>query len=155
MSRAIPGRPRSAAPSCNRIDLAPSRRAAVLAAVWLALVCFMVLAAVDLPLPGRIVACAVLVVPGLAAIRCTLLLRGHRAVRSLQWTDGAWSACLGTAGIDTQVSLAPGSFRIGTVLVLWLRACDRTYCVCIDAGAQDQRGFRRLCRRLRRAKPAS
>lgn len=127
----------------------------MLAGGWLGIVCVMVLLAVDLPLPARVIICALILWPGLAALRRVLLLRGPRAVRWLEWSAEGWSAGLGPGSHGTRVELAPGSFRTGIVLVLWLRDCDRTYAVCIDAGAQETRAFRRLCRRLRRAKPAS
>jgi hypothetical protein len=127
----------------------------VLAVGWLGLVCAMVLVAVDLPLPARLIAGLAIAWPGLASIHSALLLRGNRAVRSLHWSAEGWSACVGPASIEKAVELAPGSFRTGLVLVLWLRDCDRTYVLCIDAGAQEARSFRSLCRRLRRVKPAS
>lgn len=126
----------------------------MLVGMWLALLCCMVVAAVDLPLPARIGTCTGLAISGIGAIRRAWLLRGHRAVRALCWSADGWRVYLGPAWIEKHVSLAPGSFRIGTVLVLWLRACDGTYGVCIDAGAQDPKALRRLCRRLRRAETA-
>ena len=72
-------------------------RAAALAGGWLLLVCAVVIASVALPLLARIGICLAIATPALAAIRTSLLLRGARAVRGLQWSGG-WTAG-GRAGL--------------------------------------------------------
>ncbi len=123
-------------------------RAAALAGGWLLLVCAVVIASVALPLLARIGICLAIATPAQAAIRTSLLLRGARAVRGLQWSGG-WTACVGPDGIRTPVTLRPGSFRVGrTFLLLWLESCDGIHGVFIDVGRQDPRAIRRLCRQL-------
>ena len=148
MFRTIPGTRPSAAPCSTRIDLTPSVRAATLAGAWLVLVCGVLLGAVALPLPARIGLCVAIATPGLAAIRRCLLLRGARAVHSLDWGRG-WHAGIGPGGTETPVTLLAGSFRVGRAfLLLWLRSRDGIHAVYIDAGRQEPRAFRRLCRQL-------
>ena len=139
----------SAAPSCNRIELRPSARGALLAGGWLVVVCLVILLKVALPLPARIGICVAIATPALAAIRGSLLLRGSSAVSSLNWTAQGWFACFGSERTERPVTIRGGSFRFGgVVLVLWLQACDGIHVSCIDAGRQDSGEFRRLCRRL-------
>lgn len=120
----------------------------MIVACWLVVVCGVVICAVALPLPARIGLCIALATPALTAIRRCLLLKGRRAVRSLDWSAG-WRAGLGPGGNETAVTLRAGSFRVGRAfLLLWLRSRDGIHGVFIDAGRQDPRAFRRLCRRL-------
>ena len=151
MSRTIPGTRPCVAPSCSsRIELAPSRRAAALAASWLILVCAVVIGAVALPLPVRIGLCLAIATPATLAIRRVLLLRGRSAVHILGWQGGAWLAWIGPGRIETPVTLQAGSFRVGRLfLLLWLRGRDGIHGIFIDAGRQEPRSFRRLCRQLR------
>jgi len=124
-------------------------RAAVLAASWLCLVCGVLIVAVALPLPARIGLCFAIATSGLVAIRRCLLLRGSRAVHTLDWSAG-WRAGIGPRRTETPVTLRTGSFRVGRVfLLLWLQSRDGIHGVFIDAGKQETRAFRRLCRQLR------
>jgi len=149
MSRPIPGTRPCAAPCCSRIDLVPSVRAAALAAAWLCLVCAVLIFAVALPLPARIGLCLAIATPGMAAIRRCLLLKGRRAVHTLDWGAG-WRARIGRGPTETPVTLRTGSFRVGQAfLLLWLQSRDGIHGVFIDGGRQDPRAFRRLCRQLR------
>jgi hypothetical protein len=149
MSRTIPSTRPCVAPSCSsRIELAPSRRAAALAASWLIVVCAVLIGAVALPLPARIGLCLAMATPAAVAIRRCLLLRGRRAVHILEWRGG-WRAWIGPGRIETPVTVLGGSFRIGRVfLLLWLRGRDGIHGVVIDTGRQEPRAFRRLCRQL-------
>lgn len=157
MSRTTPGTRPSVAPSgapteksdsrC-RIDLVPSLRAATLAACWLLLVCGVLLGALALPLPVRIGLCIAIATPGMAAIRRSFLMKGRRAVHTLDWSLG-WRVELGPGRTETCVTLRPGSFRVGRAfLFLWLQSRDGTHGVLIDGGRQEPHAFRRLCRQL-------
>jgi hypothetical protein len=152
MSRPIPVTRRCAAPSCSRIDLKPSRRAAILGIGWLAALSWSILAAVDLPLPARIAICVCAATAGLATIQSVFLLRGSRAVRSLQWNDkGQINAVLGERKNEYPVTVRPGSFRLGRQgLLLWLETGHGSFAVFIDAREQEPRAFRGLCRLLNR-----
>jgi hypothetical protein len=148
MSRKIPATRRSVTPSCSRIDIQPSVRAATLVGGWLFVVCVVVLASVALPLPARIGICLGIATPALAALRTSVLLRGGLAVQGLQWSGG-WQACIGPDRIQTPVTLRAGSFRVGRAfLLLWLESCDGIHGVFIDVGRQDPRAIRSLCRQL-------
>jgi hypothetical protein len=147
------GAPTELPPSCSRIDLQPSVRAATLAGGWLLLICAFVLVSVALPLLARIGICLAIATPVLAAVRTCVLLRGDRGVRGLQWSGG-WQACVGPDRIQTPVTLRVGSFRVGRAfLLLWLESCDGIHGVFIDVGRQDPRAIRRLCRELIASKP--
>ena len=107
--------------------------------------------ATDLPLPARIGLCVGFATAALASVRPLFLLRGRRGVRTLQWSrDGTLRAGFGPGPAAIPVTLETGSFRVGCLfLVLWLESRDGIYGVFIDAGRQDPRSFRRLCRWLR------
>ncbi len=162
MSPTIPGTRHSVAPSgaaaevppsCRRIDIQPSLRAATLAGSWLLVVCGVVLVAVALPLLARIAICIAIATPALAAVRTGVLLRGASGVHGLQWMDG-WQARIGPDRIPTPVTLRPGSFRVGRAfLLLWLESCDGIHGVFIDMGRQEPRAIRSLCRQLIPSKP--
>ena len=153
MSPTIPGTRHSVALSCCRIDIQPSVRAAALACGWLLLICAVVLASVALPLLARIGICLAIATPALAAIRTSVLLRGNGAVRGLQWSGG-WQACVGPDLIRTPVTLRAGSFRVGRAfLLLWLESRDGIHALFIDAGRQEPRAMRCLCRQLIASKP--
>jgi len=110
----------------------------------------MILAAVELPLPVRIAVCVCAATAGLAAIQSVFLLRGAKAVRALRWTDkGQMTAFLGREKNEYSVTVRPGSFRLGRLgLLLWLDTGDGSRAVYIDAGMQDRRALRSLCRLL-------
>jgi hypothetical protein len=135
----------------GHIEIAPSRRGALAAGAWLAMLCILTLAAVDLPLLARIAICVAIATPGIAAIRRVFLLRGPRAVQALTWNGFTpeLRAFLGPGRRECAAVLAHGSFRLGSLyLVLWLIACDRWHAVFIDGNRQQAQVFRALCRRL-------
>jgi len=109
-----------------------------------------------LPLSARAFICVGVATFGVAAIRSTLLLAGHRAVRALRWTDeGEWIVCLGRRRICHRARLARGSFQLGRLgLFLWFETCDGMHGIFIDAGMQAPGSYRRLVRRLKQP-PAS
>ena len=113
----------------------------------------MILCAVELPLPARIVVCACVATANLLSLQSVFLLRGPSAVRSISWTDsGELIAIVGQPPRDLTVFLAPGSARLGRDwLLLWLASRDGVHGVLIDAARQDSQAFRRLCRRLEEA----
>jgi len=117
---------------------------------WLTALAWMILAAVELPLPARIAVCVCAATAGLATIQSVFLLRGSKAVRALRWTDkGQMTAFLGREKNEYSVTVRPGSFRLGRLgLLLWLETCDGSRAVFIDAGLQDRRALRSLCRLL-------
>jgi hypothetical protein len=122
---------------------------------WLAALAWMILAAVELPLPARIALCACAATAGLVAIQSVFLLRGSKAVAAVQWTDnGQMTAFLGPEKNEYSVTVRPGSFRLGRLgLLLWLDTGNGSRAVFIDAGMQDARAFRGLCRLLSRPVP--
>jgi len=147
----IPYRQPCAAQSCRRIELKPSKRAALLGIGWLAALVWMILAAVDLPLPARIATCLCTATAALVAFQSVFLLRGPNGVQALQWTDkGQITAFLGRREKNEySVTVRPGSFRLGRLgLLLWLETGDGSRAVFIDAGLQEPRAFRGLCRLL-------
>ena len=124
-------------------------RAAALATTWLFVVCAVLLGTVALPLPARIALCIAIATPGLVAIRRCMLLKGRKAVHTLDWSHG-WRAAVGPDRTEMPVTLRPGSFRAGQAfLLLWLQSRDGIHAVLIDGGRQEPVAFRRLCRQLR------
>jgi len=150
MSPTIPASPGSVEPYSSRIELVPSFRAASLVAAWLTSFCGSVLLGTALPLPVRIAICVVAATFGSAAIRDCFLLTGRKSVQALSWTErGELIARLGPGHMEKVVRLAPGSFRLGTFgLLVWLKSCDGTHTVYIDAGKQEVCAIRRLTRLL-------
>jgi hypothetical protein len=132
--------------------LIPARGAAAVAAAWLAMVCGLILVAVDLPLLARIAVCVSITTPGIVAIGRVFLLRGPGGVRALSWSGATpgFQLRMADAAAGIPATLARGSFRLGSnYLLLWLRAGDRVRAVFIDGNGQQAACFRRLCRRLR------
>lgn len=147
----IPTARRSAARYCNRIEIIPSRRAAVLWFAWLLALCCAVLFAVDLSLFARLAICLAVAASCVPVSRSCILLHGSRAVRSLEWSEAeGFIAFLGPGLTAFPAELANGSFRLGNeVLVLRLLTGNGVRFVLIDSSVQDRTSFRRLCRRLR------
>ena len=149
MSHPIHATPLSAA-YCSRIDLTPSRFAAALWFAWLALVCAVVWFAVDLPWPLRISLCVAMVVPAIRCIGSFVLLRGSRAVRTIEWSEnGEFCVRLGPHLAAQPAELAEGSFRLG--LQLWVLRFMTPVGLCtvlIAGGVQDAKRYRRLSRCL-------
>lgn len=149
MSRKIRRRPRSAAASCNRIDLRPSRRVAAAFVCWCALAAVVILAA---NAPGAIRACLVLLLPlSLPAMFRFVLLRGRRAIRSIEWNgQGGYQLGLGPERRRLAATLA-GHQRLG--LGLWtleFRSPEGRFRVLVDTGLLPRNAACRLGRALRR-----
>ncbi len=150
MSRKIPGTRLCVAPSCSRIELAPSRRLAAFLAAWLVMFCLMMLTAVTLPFLARMGIGLAGLVGGALAIRSTVLLAGRRPVRALRWDDGHLFMVFGRSGSEACVTLASGSFRWGRFgMLLRLKACEGIRVIFIDAGRQEPAEIRALGRRLK------
>ena len=149
MSQPTPDTPPCVA-YCSRIDLNPSRLAAVLWFAWLALVCIVILAAVVLPWILRITLCLAVCLPGIRCIRSFVLLAGSQAVRSIEWSEeGDFGVRLGPQLEPYSATLAAGSFRWGVqVWVLRFMTPVGLRPVLIAGGVQEEERFRRLSRCL-------
>lgn len=147
--------PRSAAHFYNRIEISPSRRAALLWFTWLLGVCCAMLLAVALPLAVRLAICAAVLATCVPVSWSCILIRGPRAIRRLEWSAGGpegegFTASFGRSLTASPADLAAGSFRLGNeVLVLRLATSMGVRFVLIDSATQDSASFRRLCRRLK------
>jgi hypothetical protein len=153
MSPTTRATPRCAARSCGRIDLVPSRRLAIAWLLWLS-ACLGVLAGgVALPWPARAASGIVLIAANIPAIRVGVLLRGPRAVRTLEWgADGEFRLRLGADPQPWPATLSAASFRLGIAfLVLRFSTPAGRRLVLIDGARQDPVAFRRLSRHLGRA----
>jgi hypothetical protein len=141
---------RSAAHCCNRIEISPSRRAAVLWFAWLLALGCAIFFGVALPLYARLTICAAIAATCLPVSWCCVLVRGPRAVRRLEWSQAeGLTVFLGPALVASPAELAAGSFRLGNqVLVLRLTTEFGVRFALIDSSVQDMASFRRLCRRL-------
>jgi hypothetical protein len=94
--------------------LIPSRLAAGASFAWLALACAVTWFGVALPSPVRAAICAAVALAGFHAVRTFVLLRGPRAVRTIEWTEsGEFFVYLGMSTAPQPASLANGSFRLG------------------------------------------
>jgi hypothetical protein len=144
-------KPHSAAPSCNQIEISPSRRAAVLWFTWLLGVCLAILLGVDLPLPVRILICAAITATCIPLTCTCILIRGPHGVRRLDWSkDEVFTVFTGPGLTASPARLAKGSFRLGNeVLVLRLATANGVRSVLIDSAVNDAASFRQLCRRLK------
>lgn len=142
---------RCAARCCGRIELQPSGRLAAAWLLWLAACAGALLAGVTGPLAVRVALCLALGLPNLRALRSTVLLRGGRAVRGLEWeAEGKWRLRLGPARRRSPAAMTAASFRLGAggLWVLWFTTPGGSRVVLIDAGRQDPVAFRRLSRHL-------
>jgi hypothetical protein len=150
MSQTIRATPRSAGFSSSRIDLLPSRRAAVAWFAWLALVCA-VISCADLPAVVRMTVCVLVVTPGIRTVRSFVMLRGSRGVRAIEWTGSTLTILVGPERRPFAATLSRDSFRPGRQ---WLSLTFETPAgrrhVLVDGGYQDTRAFRRLCREYSR-----
>jgi len=135
---------------CSRqIELVPSLRAAVLVAGWLGAFCAATLFGVSLSLPARIAICVGVATFGSTGIRACFLFAGRNCVRTLNWVDDSLIARCGPLRVEKPVELAGGSFRLGQLgWLLWLKGCDGSHPLFIDAGLQDICAIRRLARHL-------
>jgi hypothetical protein len=151
MSQKIRATPRSAGFSSSRIEILPSRRAAIAWLAWLALVNAMLLFAVALPLPVRIAVCVLVTAEGARALRSFVLLLGARGVRAIGWDGSGLTLEVGTARRPMSASIAHGSFRVGRQwLALTFETPAGALQVLVDGRYQDARAFRRLCREFSR-----
>jgi hypothetical protein len=151
MSPKIRARRRSAAASCNRIDFVASRLAAVLWTCWLACA-VLVTFATDLTWILRLAIASWVVAAGARAVWRYVLLRGPRAVRSLEWRqfDAQLEFHLWLGEPGRRLPAVPQAcLRYG--LFLWLlrfRTPEGTHHLLVETSCQDQAALRRLCRRL-------
>jgi hypothetical protein len=152
MSHPILATRRCAAP-CSRIDLRPSRAAAVIGFAWLVIACAVTAFAVALPWAARAAICLAVAVPGVLSIRSFVMLRGPKAVRGIEWSEeGEFAVLLGSARVRHAATLGAGSFRLGLeawVLRFVTPVGGRP--VLIAARVHDIRAFRRLSRCLNTA----
>jgi hypothetical protein len=156
MSQKIRATPRSAECSSTRIELQPSRRAAVAGGGWLLLVGTITLCALALPLPIRIALCALPAMIGLRTLRDFVLLRGPRGVRAIDWSGGALTIHVGPRRRPVTATWNRGSFRPGRQwLVLAFDTPSGRRRVLIDSRYHDARAFRRLCCEFSRGLKAS
>ena len=107
---------------------------------------------VSLPGPVRFALGLGLVAANIPAIRVGVLLRGPRAVSTLEWDDeGRFRLGSGAGPPRLEARLKPASFRLGIAfLVLWFATPAGLRAVLIDGGRQDPVAFRRLSRHLAR-----
>ncbi|MBC8025064.1 MAG: hypothetical protein H7Y89_03660 [Steroidobacteraceae bacterium] len=146
MSQTIRATPRSAGFSSSRIDLLPSRRAAIAWFAWLALVCAITLCAVALPLIVRMALCVLVAMPGIRTVCSFVMLIGPRSVRVIEWTGATLTILVGPDRQPLAATWGDGSFRPGRH---WLALTFDTPAgkrqVLVDGRYQDARAFRRLC----------
>jgi hypothetical protein len=153
MYRKIPASRPCAAP-CRRIDLVASSRLAAAWFIWLAGACAVVLFAVALPLLARIAICFALATANVPSIGACVLLRGRKSVRAIAWEQAEFTVQLGAMREPVPALVAPGSFRLGWLIVLRLKTSGGMRAVLIDGGRQELSAFRLLCRRLTAVKTA-
>jgi hypothetical protein len=151
MSQTIRATPRSASFSSSRIDLVPSRRAAMAWLAWLALVCAVTSWTVDLPASIRMVLCVLVATPGIRAVRSFVMLGGARGVRAIEWTGSTLILRVGPERRPLAATWGTGSFRPARD---WLALSFDTPAgrrrVLVDGRYQDARAFKRLCREYSR-----
>ena len=156
MSRPTRATPRSAGCSSKRIEIQPSRRAAIAWFAWIALVCLVTLCGVALPLAARIAVSALIAIAGVRTLRSFVLLRGPRAVRAISWSGASLRIEIGPERKSVEATLNPASFRPGRQ---WLALRFDTPAggrqVLIDGHSQEPGAFRSLCREFSRGLKAS
>jgi len=152
MSPKIPATRRCAAP-CRRIDLVGSPRLAAAWLLWLGAACAVVLFGVAFPLLARIAICAALATANLPSVGACALLRGRRSIRAITWDQNQFTVLLGAPSVPVLAELAPGSFRLGWLVVLRFQTSSGMRAVLIDGARQEISAFRLLCRRLRGVNP--
>jgi hypothetical protein len=130
--------------------LIPSRLAAGACLAWLALACGVTWFGVALPTPARAAICAVVALSGFHAVRTFVLLRGPRAVRTIEWTgSGEFFVYLGMSSAPQPALLANGSFRLGVRFwVLRFTTPSGPRAVLVEEAAGGGQAFRRLSRCL-------
>jgi hypothetical protein len=149
MSRKTRRRQSSAATSCYRIEVRPSRRVAVACACWLVLALFVVLDA-NVSWLVRAVLTALLT-STMHSVSRFILLRGCRGVRVVEWdAQGEFHLGLGPGRRRVAASLL-GSQRLGLVLwTLQFHTAEGRFGLMIDTALQPRRPLRRLGRALER-----
>lgn len=156
MSQTTRATPRSAGNSSGRIDLVPSRRAAIAWLSWLALVVAVTSCAVALPLPLRAAAGLLVVGAGVRRVRSFVLLRGSRAVRAIEWGGSSFILHLVSQAKPLAATVSAASFRPGRQwLVFVFDTAAGRFSVLVDGRYQEARAFRRLCREFSRELKAS
>jgi len=151
MSHPILAARRSAASSCNRIELFPSRLGAAAWLAWLTLACLVTWFAVALPWPARIAICGALATTGIRGVREFVLLAGPRAVRAIEWTEaGEFFVCLGPGFARHPATLSNGTFRLGVRYWVVCFATPTGPRAALVEASGDPHPFRRLSRRLTR-----
>jgi hypothetical protein len=115
--------------------------------------CMVTWVGVALPAGVRFAICATLVLVGVRAIRRFAWLRGSRAVRALDWSGSSWRLELGHKRRSVAAALIDDGIRAGAWYILRFRSVEGTHPVYLDGRCQDDRAFRRLCRRLRVTPP--
>jgi hypothetical protein len=140
--------PHSAASCSTRIDLIPSRLAAVVCGIWLALVLACVLCAVALPSIVRVAICAVVVVPGITTLGRFILMMGPLGIRAVEGSnDDQWWVFLGNSTRPVPARLHPDSFRFGVhLMVLRFRTPLGTLSALVVGPLLMPQAYRRLCR---------
>ena len=149
MPRKIRRRPRSAATSCNRIEPRPSRRAA---AAWLCWCLLVLIVSLWSHAPWHFRLIPILLLPlSLRSMLRFVLLRGRKAVRSIEWNaQGEFHLGLGPARRRLAATLT-GHQRLG--LGLWaleFLTAEGRFRLLVDTGLQPRRRVCRLGRALRR-----
>jgi hypothetical protein len=149
MSRKIRRSARSAATSCNRLDLRPSRRVAAAGACWWSLVLLVILAS-NAPGPLRFIL-ALLLLLSIPAMFRFMLLRGRKAVRRVEWNgQGEYFLGLGPGRRRVAATLARHqSLGLGLWTLEFLTPEGRLR-VLVDTGLHPRNRIRRLGRALRR-----
>jgi len=107
-----------------------------------------------LPLLARIAICFALATANVPAVGTCVLLRGRKSVRAIAWEQGEFAVRLGAQREPVSAVLAPGSFRLGWLIVLRLKTPGGMRAVLIDGARQEISAFRLLCRRLAAVKTA-
>ena len=156
MSQTTRATPRSAGCSSTRIEIHPSRRAAIAGFAWTALVCIVTICAVALPLPARIALSALVAIAGVRALRSFVLLSGPRGVRAISWAGTRLRIEIGPERETLDATLNSASFRPGRQwLALRLNTPAGGRQVLIDGRYQDPGAFRSLCREFSRGMKAN
>lgn len=156
MSQTTRATPRSAGNSSGRIDLVPSRRAALAWLSWLALVAAIVSFGVALSLPLRAAATLLVAGAGARVVRSFVRLRGPRAIHAIEWSGSSVAIHVGSRPAPLAATWAATSFRPGRQwLVCVFDSGAGRFRVLVDGRYQGTRAFRRLCREFSRASTAS
>jgi hypothetical protein len=124
---------------------------------WLALAGGVVWFAVALPWALRLAICLFIVVPGIESVRRFILLKGAKAVRTIEWTeDGEFAVWLGPQLNRVPASLGGGPFRLGLRFWVLRFVTPLGHCpVLVANDVANTRAFRRLSVCLNRSARAA